>query len=81
MENVWKNKIRFTDQELSEYWGLSANTLQKWRSLGKGPAYLKLGGRIIYRKEDIEEYERARKFLSPKDHMISTQNLGNENEE
>ncbi|MBF0160508.1 MAG: DNA-binding protein, partial [Magnetococcales bacterium] len=40
--------------ELSKRWGMSPRTLERWRSLGKGVAYLKIGGRIVYRLEDIE---------------------------
>jgi len=32
-------------------------TLERWRWLGRGPKYLKIGGRVVYRLEDIESYE------------------------
>ena len=32
--------------------------LERWRTLGIGPAFLKLRGRIVYREQDLEEYER-----------------------
>jgi hypothetical protein len=35
--------------------------LANWRSLGVGPAYLKLHGRIVYDLADVEMYERAKK--------------------
>jgi hypothetical protein len=35
---------------------LKPQTLAKWRLRGKGPAYLKLGGKIRYRKTDIETW-------------------------
>jgi hypothetical protein len=34
-------------------------TLRKWRVRGKGPQYLKLSGRIRYRKQDIEAFKLA----------------------
>jgi hypothetical protein len=43
--------------ELSRRWRLSPRTLERWRWLKQGPAYLRLGGRIAYRLEDIEAYE------------------------
>lgn len=43
--------------ELSDRWNLSPRTLERWRWLGEGPRYLKLGGRIVYRLEDIEAFE------------------------
>ena len=44
--------------ELSRRWCLSPRTLERWRWLKKGPVYLKVGGSIRYRLEDIESYER-----------------------
>ena len=43
--------------ELSRRWSLSPRTLERWRWLGEGPPYLKIGGRVVYRMEDIEAYE------------------------
>ena len=45
--------------ELSRRWKLSPRTLERWRWLKQGPDYLKVGGRIVYRIEDIEAYEAA----------------------
>ncbi|WP_336622909.1 hypothetical protein [Saccharophagus degradans] len=32
-------------------------TLVRWRSEGIGPIYVKLGGQVMYRREDMLEYE------------------------
>jgi predicted site-specific integrase-resolvase len=32
------------------------DTLRKWRTRGKGPVYLKLGGKVRYRAEDIDKW-------------------------
>ena len=45
--------------ELSRRWTISPRTLERWRWLSEGPAYLKVGGRVVYRVEDIEAYEAA----------------------
>lgn len=47
----------FNQTQLSRRWGISHRTLERWRSLNEGPAYLKIGGRVVYRQEDIEQYE------------------------
>lgn len=47
-------------QELAARWTLSPRTLEQWRWRGVGPRYLKLGGRIVYRLEDVEAFEAAR---------------------
>ena len=46
--------------ELAERWQVSERTLDRWRADGKGPAWLKLNGRVLYRMEDVLEFERAR---------------------
>jgi hypothetical protein len=43
--------------ELSARWNLSPRTLERWRWLGEGPRYLKLGGRVLYCVEDVEQFE------------------------
>jgi hypothetical protein len=39
--------------------GNSHARLANQRSQGRGPAYLKLAGRVRYRRSDIEAYEQA----------------------
>ena len=43
--------------QLAKRWNISPRTLERWRWLGHGPIFLKLGGRVVYRLEDIESYE------------------------
>ncbi len=50
--------IHLTQYELAKRWHMSQRTLERWRWQGIGPAYLKLGARIVYRSDDIEEFER-----------------------
>jgi hypothetical protein len=38
---------------------MSHRTLERWRWLHQGPRYLKLGGRVVYRLEDVEAFEAA----------------------
>ena len=44
-------------KELARRWGISHRTLERWRYGGQGPAFLKLGGRVLYRLADIEAFE------------------------
>ena len=36
---------------------MSQRTLEGWRYRGKGPAYLRLESRIVYRVADVEWFE------------------------
>lgn len=49
-----------TQAELARRWRLSERTLVRWRTLGKGPAWLKLNDRVRYRAEDVDAFERLR---------------------
>jgi hypothetical protein len=52
--------VRHLNQiDLSRRWKLSHRTLERWRWLRQGPNYLKIGGRIVYRIEDVEAFEAA----------------------
>ena len=44
---------------LARRWGISPRTLERWRWLKQGPRYIKLGGHVAYRLEDIEAFEAA----------------------
>lgn len=54
METVYLNQY-----ELAKRWRISPSTLERWRWLRSGPAYTKIGARVIYRVDDIEAYERS----------------------
>ena len=47
-----------TPEETAERLRSSIPTLQRWRTNGTGPKYIKRGGRVFYRPEDIEAFER-----------------------
>ncbi len=57
--------------ELSRRWRISPRTLERWRWLGEGPQYLKIGGRVVYRLSDIESYEAALIRISTADRGVS----------
>jgi hypothetical protein len=54
----------FSQKELARRWTLSHRTLERWRLRDEGPAYMKLGGRVVYRLEDVIAFETARLQLS-----------------
>jgi DNA-binding transcriptional MerR regulator len=51
----------FNQVELARRWRLSPRTLERWRRRGTGPAFLKVGGRVVYRLADIEVYEAGQR--------------------
>lgn len=45
------------ETELAQRWGISTKTLQRWRSEGRGPQYLKLSKRVSYPLESVLDFE------------------------
>ncbi|WP_348537926.1 hypothetical protein [Nocardioides lacus] len=41
------------------------------RSAGRGPAYLRIGSRVIYRVADVESYEQDRLVVPARDLHIN----------
>ena len=48
-----------TQEELAFRWKISEATLERDRSLKQGCRYLKLGGLIRYRIQDVLDYEES----------------------
>ena len=53
------NEQLMTQEELAFRWKISEATLERDRSLKQGVRYLKIGGLIRYRPQDVLEYEEA----------------------
>jgi DNA-binding transcriptional MerR regulator len=54
--------VVMSETEAAESLRLSPRTLQRWRVVGGGPSYRKLGKRVVYTPDDILEYlERSRR--------------------
>lgn len=51
-------ETRLNQSDLAARWKISSRTLERWRWIGEGPSYMKIGVRVIYRIEDVEEFER-----------------------
>ena len=71
METPFINQI-----ELSRRWRISPRTLERWRWLGEGPPFLKMGARVIYRLSDIETYEKNTFRRSTSDQGVQMQPVG-----
>lgn len=48
-----------TTKELSDRWRLSDQTLANWRHAGKGPAFLRVGKRVLYPMDKIHAFEES----------------------
>lgn len=53
--------------EAARFLGLSGRTLEKHRTYGTGPAYRKLGGRVVYALEDLQAWASRGAMTSTSD--------------
>ena len=57
MTELNPKKSVYTVPEAAAYLGLAVSTLNKWRCYGNhGPAFVKLGKAVRYRREDLDAY-------------------------
>ena len=45
--------------EVSDRWKISIRALERWRYIGIGPKYRRIGGRVVYALQEIERFELA----------------------
>lgn len=53
--------------EAGRFLGLSGRTLEKHRVYGTGPAYRKIGGRVVYAVEDLQAWAELGRQTSTSD--------------
>lgn len=51
--------FHMNQRQLANRWGVSEACLERWRSEGIGPQFLKLRGRVMYRQVDVEAFEES----------------------
>jgi hypothetical protein len=67
-------KLRHLNQiDLARRRSISPRTLERWRWLGQGCRFIKIGGRVVYRVEDVEAFEaqQTRASTSEKPEMAT----------
>ncbi len=58
--------------EAARFLGLSDRTLEKHRTYGTGPAYRKLGGRVVYALDDLQAWADRGTKTSTSDPGVGT---------
>ena len=51
---------RLTPSTLAARWKITPHTLSQWRWNGRGPQFLKVGRRILYKLNDVEAFEEKK---------------------
>ena len=66
-----------SQRELARRLRVSPRTLEGWRWRGTGPRFIKAGGRVIYRLEDIEAFEATQlRQRTPRRRKSRTSTIG-----
>jgi predicted DNA-binding transcriptional regulator AlpA len=62
-ERVCRNQqlTYLTPIQVSVKLGITKNTLVRWRKDGRGPRFVKLGGRIVYPSRELESWLESRR--------------------
>ena len=66
-DRTMQEKIHMSTREAAAYLGLSPRTLDRYRVNGAGPAFHRLGGRVRYRRADIDAWVAERRRVSTSD--------------
>ncbi len=53
-----------TAKQVAEHIQRPERTLERWRSSGEGPPFVRLGRRVAYRLQDLERWVAGRTFAS-----------------
>jgi hypothetical protein len=70
-EQIMQDNEHFSPDEANSYLKTGdpkarrggGRTLARWRREGTGPAFLRLPGRIVYRKRDLDEWLERRRVV------------------
>ncbi len=55
--------IYLSSKAAARRWGMAVQTLANWRSMRKGPPYIRIGRNIVYREADLIAYENEKRIV------------------
>jgi helix-turn-helix protein len=61
---------RFTEREGAEFLGIQYQTLKNWRAASQGPAFYRVGTKIVYSEKDLTEWMDARRVPTASDRIL-----------
>ena len=70
------NERHLSSAELASRWGLAIKTVDRWRTEGLGPVFVRLPGRVVYRMVDIEAFEQRLSRISTSQPLVAAPLVG-----
>ena len=61
-----------TEHETANYLRLKVATLRRWRWAGRGPAFHRIGGRVRYSHQDLDEFIASSRRTQTGDDVVAT---------
>ena len=58
--------VFLSQKDVARRWSISPRTLERWRVIGHGPCFMKVGAHVLYRLCDVRAYETKRIRTSTK---------------
>ena len=62
----------YTVHEAAEVLRVNPGTLDNWRWLGRGPAYYRIEGKILYTEKDLTKYAASIRVTPKVRHVVVT---------
>jgi excisionase family DNA binding protein len=56
----------WTEDQLAEQAGVSVRTIKRWRDQRKGPPFIRMGRRILYRRDAVADWLLANEQEQPR---------------
>ena len=60
-----------SSQELADYTGNSLRTILRWRAEVQGPAFVRIGGHVRYRPQDIDAWLESQRVVPAREREAS----------
>jgi hypothetical protein len=59
--------VFLTPQQVADRYkgAITVRTLANWRSIGQGPDYVKIGGKVVYPADALQRWEDSRRRTLP----------------
>ena len=73
MNELTAGEQLFNTAQVADLLGIQQQTVRLWRHLGKGPRYVRLGGRygrVLYRVSDVDRWLESRTFSSTSEEAV-----------
>ena len=56
--------LQLTESDAARYYNVSKALLRKWRRLGSGPSFFRMGRTIRYQRRDLDAYLEAHRVTT-----------------